>query len=220
MPAANVIQLRAMLSEKFPGVRMRLGKTAENQLRPTAVPQLDEPLHGGVPKGALTEIVSQRSHDGSATLLRALLHQTGRQNQIMALIDGSDSLEVTHLSNRDLARLLWVRCHSANEAMKAADLVLRDGNLPFVLLDLKFNGEKELRKIPATTWYRFQRLAEETGAVCLVFTPRPMLSPAQARFTLQSQLSLSTLEQDADEVMHGLKLALSEQHQRLETPPF
>ena len=50
-----------------------------------------------------------------------------------------------------LSRLLWVRCRGAAEAMKAADLILRDGNLPLVLLDLAGNPPAQFWDIPATT---------------------------------------------------------------------
>jgi hypothetical protein len=58
MMPANVIQLRQMLSERFPGARMSLQSPAEkNNCWPTGIPQIDNPLQGGLPKGALTEII-------------------------------------------------------------------------------------------------------------------------------------------------------------------
>jgi len=112
-----------------------------------------------------------------------------------------------------LARLLWVRARSAEEALKAADYVLRDGNLSLVLLDLKLNSEKELRKIPATTWYRFQRIVEETGMVCVVFTRRGMVVSAQARITLHSRFPLGALERDSDELLRELNVEISDARQ-------
>jgi hypothetical protein len=61
--------------------------------------------------------------------------------------------------NSILRQLLWMRCTKALEAVKAADLLLRDGNFPLVIVDLILNSPEELRKIPQTTWYRLQRLA-------------------------------------------------------------
>lgn len=220
MPSANVIQLRQMLSEKFPGLRMHLDEPAavQNHFWPTGLPQIDEPLRGGLPKNALTEIVSAKKSAGSATLLRQLLSRAAVENQIIALVDGGDSLDVTQIEETVLSRLLWIRCHSANEALKAADLVLRDGNLALVVLDLKTVPEKQLRKIPATTWYRFQRLVEETAAICIVLAPRPMASPAQARITLRSALSLDVLERDADEPLRELKVEAADSRQFVEAP--
>lgn len=211
MPAENVIQLRALLAEKFPGLRMRLDqpRSAGYKFQPTTLQQVDQPLRGGLPKGALTEIVATRETCGSATLIKALLEQCARTNQIGALIDGNDSFEVGRIDASLLSRLLWIRCHAAEEAIKATDLVLRDGNLPFVLLDLKLNPEKQLRKISPRTWYRFQRLVEKTAAVCIVVTPRVLVSGAQARITVQPQFSLGAVEQPSNELLPQLKLEVS-----------
>ena len=208
MSAAKITQLRALLSEKFPGLRMRLeeSRPAEYKFQPTALPQVDRPLRGGLPKGALTEIVAARETCGSATLIKTLLQQCAKTNQIGALIDGNNSFEVGQIDKNVLTGLLWIRCQTAEAAVKAADLVLRDGNLSFVLLDLKLNPEKQLRKIPPRTWYRFQRLVEHTAAVCIVITPRTMVSGAQARITMQPQLSLDAVEQVSGELLSRLKM--------------
>ena len=47
--------------------------------------------------------------------------------------------------------------------MKVADLLLRDGNLPLILLDLQPVPIREVRRIPASALPRFQRLIEPTG---------------------------------------------------------
>jgi len=217
MMSANVIQLRQMLSEKFPGLRCHLDEQPPvRNFHPTGVAQIDEALGGGLPRGALAEIAGVGA--GSATLIRELLFQTAARNQIAALIDGSDSLDVTQMEEMTLSRLLWVRCHGAEEALRAADLILRDGNLPLVLLDLKLNSERQLRKISPTTWYRFQRLVEETMAICLVITPRPMIAPAQSRLTVHSDFSLDALESDTGKLLRRLKLEISEARPSVETP--
>jgi hypothetical protein len=198
-----------MLSEKFPGVRMLLAGPAAAGGALTGIAAIDAPPHGGLPKGALTEVVCGRGASGSATLMRQLLVRAAEENEIVAVIDGNDSLDVTSLDAGVLSRLLWIRCRSANDALKAADLVLRDGNLPLVLLDLKLNSEKELQKIPVTTWYRFQRLVQETTTVCVAFTPRPMLFPAVMRIDLHSQFSIAALDGDAPELLRNLKVEVS-----------
>lgn len=205
MPSANVIQLHRMLAEKFPGARLRLEERPAPATIPTGVAQIDEPCRGGLPKGALTEIVCGEDASGSATLIRQLI-SCAANNQIVTLIDGADSLEVTQILENILARLLWVRCRCAVNALKAVDLVLRDRNLPLVLLDLKMNASAQLQKIPATTWYRLQRLVEESGTVCAVFTPRPMLSPARTRFTLCSRFFLEELDSKTDHLLSKLKI--------------
>jgi len=198
-----------MLSEKFPGVRMLPSgpQAADGAL--TGIAAIDAAPHGGLPRGALTELVCGRGASGSATLMRHLILRAAGENEIVAVIDGGDSLDVTSLGAGILQRLLWIRCRSASEALKATDLALRDGNLPLVLLDLKLNPEKELQKIPATTWYRFQRLVQETTTVCVALTPRPMLFPAVMRIDLHSQFSIDAVDCDAGELLRGVKLEVS-----------
>jgi len=208
----NIIQLRQLLKERFPGLRTNAEEFSSDTraLWPTNLPQIDDLLQGGFAKGALTEIVAERRATGSALLACSLLHQAAHAGQIVAFVDGADSLEVTQLEETILSRLLWVRCRSATEALKATDLLLRDGNVPLVLLDIVINPEKQLRAIPATTWYRLQRLIEETSTVCIVFTPRVMVSPARNRIFLRGTFSLECLEQDQDELLDGLKLEAAE----------
>jgi len=207
MPAARIIQLRELLSEKFPTLRTRLDEApATGKFWPTEIPQLDEPLGGGLPKGAFTEIISGNQHPGSATLLRALVHRAAFENQIIALVDAADSLDVTQLDETALTRLLWVRCRSCEEALRATDLLLRDSNLSLLMLDLINVPDVQLRRVSPTTWYRFQRLVEETATACLIFTPRPMVSPAAARITIQSRFALNALDTPNDELLRLLKL--------------
>jgi len=208
----NIIQLRQLLKERFPGLRTNPEEFTSDTRTfwPTGLRQIDNLLQGGFAKGALTEIVSERRGAGSALLASSLLRQAAQAGQIVALVDGADSLEVTELEESVLSRLLWVRCRSAAEALKATDLLLRDGNVPLVLLDITINPEAQLRKVPATTWYRLQRLIEETSTVCAVFTPRAMVSPARDRIFLNGTFSLDCLEQDQDKLLSDLKLEAAE----------
>lgn len=212
MPTANVIQLRQLLAEKFPNLRTRAdGLAGRNRaVWATGLAPIDGAPAGGLPRGALTEIIAARRGSGSALLVHTFLRHAARENQIAALVDGRDSCDVTQLEPRVLARLLWVRCRTADEALKAADLVLRDGNLPLVLVDLAANPAAELRRIPATIWYRFQRIVEQTPIVCAVLTPRAMVAPAQLRITLLSRFSANALERDPEELALELKLEVSE----------
>ena len=187
---------------------------------PTGLPQLDELLRGGLPQSAVTEIVARSRTCGSALLISSLLHRSAEVRQLAALIDGQDSLDVTPLEPEILSRLLWVRCHSADEALKAADLLLHDGNLPLVLLDLVLNPAAQLRKIPATTWYRLQRIIEETSVALVALTPRPIIGPAQVRITLSSHFGLDALDCDQGELARELKMEVAGTHVRTANEPL
>src|SRR5471032_3177581 len=152
---SKIIELRTLLGEKFP-----------TGLRPTTAPWetgigvLDRLLHGGLRRGTLTEIARREPAMGAAFLLQSLLARTWAHEQRMALVDGRDRLDPAGCRRETLTALLWVRCANAAQAIRATDLLLRDGNLPLVALDLADNSPKELRAIPATTWFRLQRIAE------------------------------------------------------------
>src|SRR2546426_523234 len=190
--SAKIIDLRKLLAERFPHPAV----TTATRLF-TGLPFLDQPIGGGLPRGALTELISPRTSAGSASLTNALIHGANRDNYFLALIDGRDSFDPCGLDNVLLRHLLWVRCRKASEAIKAADLLLRDGNFPLVIVDLVLNAPEELRKIPQTSWYRLQRLVEASATACLVMTRQSMVSSAQLKIVLENRWNLGTLEDES-----------------------
>lgn len=206
MQSRNVLQLRQLLREKFPGLKTRADELPARQREgwATGIEKLDAQLGGGFPRSALSEVVAPLPGCGSALLMLQLLRRAASKNQFAALIDGRDSFDAATVEQSTLDHLLWMRCRNAEEAVKCADLVLRDGNLSVVLLDLVLNPVTELRKIPAPTWYRFQRIVEESATTFLVLTPQPVVSPAEVRVTLRSRFGLSAIE--ADQVKLTLKM--------------
>jgi len=190
MPGSGkIIDLRKLLAQRFP----QLPQTATTRLV-TGVPLLDRSSGGGLPRAALTELTSPRTTAGSASIIHALIHTAYRDNYFLALIDGRDSFDPCGLDDCSLRHLLWVRCSKASEAIRAADLLLRDGNFPLLMLDLVLNSTEELRKIPQTNWYRFQRLVELVPTACLVLTPSEMVASAQVKLVLENSWNLETLE--------------------------
>ena len=209
----NIVQLRQLLAERFPNLRTLTPDDSrhardEASCLPTGLAQIDELLHGGLPKGGITELVVQNTGSGSALIVVSLLRRAHETNQWLALIDGRDSFDPAGLDNALLSRLLWVRCRDAAQAMKAADLLLRDGNLPIALLDLRVNPQMQLRRIPATTWYRLQRILEQTATALLVLTPWGVVSSALARLCLRSRFTLGSLTQNAEELVGSLEIEL------------
>src|SRR3989440_5291185 len=187
--SAKIIDLRKLLAERFPHPAL----TTATRLF-TDLPFLDEPTGGGLPRGAITELISPRTSAGSASLIHALVEAAHRDNYFVALIDGRDSFDPCGLDNFSLRHLFWVRCSKASEAIKAADLLLRDGNFPLVIVDLVLNAPEELRKIPQTNWYRLQRLVEVVPTACLVLTRYEMVSSAQLKLLLENSWDIRTFE--------------------------
>ena len=196
------------MREKFPGLRTHADELPVKTRNGWAsgIAKLDEQLGGGFPRSAISEVIAPRRGCGSALLLLQLLRRAAATNQFAALVDGLDSFDVAAVEQNTLSHLLWIRCQNADEAIKATDLVLRDGNLPVVLLDLALNPDAQLRKIPAPTWYRFQRIVEESAATFIVLTPRAMISPAQVRVTLALAFRARTRRSGSSEAHAGAGL--------------
>src|SRR6266508_6676657 len=208
MPAnGKIIDLRKLLVERFPHA------PAAPTTRLVTLPVLDESTEGGLPRGAITELISPQISAGSASLIHALLHAAHRDNYFLALIDGRDSFDPCGLNNASMRHLLWVRCSKAPEAIKAADLLLRDGNFPLVIVDLVLNAPEELRKIPQTSWYRLQRLVESAPTACLVLTRLGMVSSAQLKIVLENSWTLESFEQE--NAISRLRIRVERSHLRL-----
>ena len=192
MGAPNkVVDLRKLLAERFPHPSSPAASILE-----TGLSFLDEPAGGGLPKNAITELITPKRSSGSASLIHGLLQSAQRDRHFVALIDGSDSFDPGSSDNSALRHLLWIRCRKAFDAIKAADFLLRDGNFPLLIVDLVLNSTEELRKIPQTSWYRLQRLVEAVPTACLVINRQSLVSSAQLKIVLENSWNLVALEDD------------------------
>ena len=189
MSASKVVDLRKLLAARFPHPSL-----PPATILPTGVEFLDQIAGGGLPKSAIIELISPRASAGSASLIHTLLRSAQRDRHFIALIDGSDSFDPSSSDNSALQHLLWIRCRQAFDAVKAADFLLRDGNFPLVIVDLILNAADELRKIPQTSWYRLQRLAEAVPSACLVINRQSLVSSAQLKIVLENSWTLPDLE--------------------------
>lgn len=205
MATAAIIDLRKALAERFP----QRSQPATTVL-PTYLPFLDQLTGGGFPKSAISELISPRASAGSASLIHALLRSAQRDQHFIALIDGSDSFDPGSSDNVALRHLLWIRCRKPFDAVKAADLLLRDGNFPLVIVDLVLNPADELRKIPKTSWYRLQRLAEAVPSACLIINRQSMVSSAQLKIVLENSWTLADLEKQ--NAIADLRLRVQRSH--------
>ncbi len=207
--SSKIIDLRKLLAERFP----HAPATAATCLV-TGLPFLDQSIAGGLPRGAITELISPRTSAGSASLIHAFIDGAYRDTYFLALIDGRDSFDPCGLDNTLLRHLLWVRCRQASETIRAADLLLRDGNFPLVIVDLVLNSPEELRKIPQTNWYRLQRLVELIPTACLVLTRYEMVGSAQLKLVLENSWNLETLEKQ--DVISQLRIVVKRSHMQSE----
>jgi hypothetical protein len=198
-PSEKVIELRQLLAERFGQAQLPVEETYA-----TGLPALDEV---GIPRAALTEIVSTiSSGPGGALLLYGMLHSTIRQGERVILIDGKDAFAPKGLPVSDRKRLLWMRCHDAWETIKVADLAIRDGNVPLVVLLLSLNPISELKRIPANVWHRLQMLAEKSAVTVMVFTPYAQVGCARLRISVGGAFPLARLHHNRAKLLPDLSL--------------
>ncbi len=197
---ARLVGLRSLLAEKFPAV-----ETKESGVLPTGHAAFDGP-EGGLRRGRLTEITG--SLGAGPLFLELLLTILAREKCFAALIDGGHSFSPEDYSPDALARLLWVFCREAGQAIKSADLLLRDGNLALVVLDLQWLAPRDLQRIPASTWHRFQRVVEKTDAVFAVISPRPMIEGAAVRIAVRNQWDLRAMRCCRSKLMSELEVQI------------
>ena len=172
-----------MLAEKFPATKQKPGG-----IFPRGLAGIDA-AEGGVRRAALTEFSG--TSGAGALFLHALLGAVCREKCFAALVDAARTFEPDSCPAAALAHLLVVFCADAMQAVKATDILLRDGNLSVVMLDFQSVPLSQLKHIPANTWHRFQRLAEQTTAAIIVLTRQPMIEAAQVRIAGASRWTLA-----------------------------
>jgi hypothetical protein len=149
----------------------------------TGVTRLDAHLHGGFPRGQLSEVVGPRS-SGRASLAHRLMAAATGRGELVALVDALDMFDVesAHAAGVDLRRVLWIRglvvtnpglCRDLNQraieqAIRACALVLQAGNFGLVVFDAAEAPLDVLRRLPFTTWLRLQRMVEGTQTACVL----------------------------------------------------
>jgi hypothetical protein len=150
---------------------------------------IDGILHGGLPRGQVSEIAGVPS-SGRTTLLLRLIGAVTRRGEIAALIDTCDRLDVAAVSAAgiDADRLLWIRGESVDalsvsdrvidRAVKALSLVLQAGGFALVAIDLADVPPRVLKSLPYTTWLRVQRIVEGSDTACLLIGPEPLARSA------------------------------------------
>lgn len=179
------VRIESSLGENFSSTLL-LGERRAPLTVPIGVAALDT-LTGGLPRGALTEIVGPPSSGRTSVMLTALAGATRRQ-EACALVDASDSFDpaTAAVAGVDLERLLWVRCsqqstqasakrHSKHKALdrleqvlKITDLLLQGGGFGMVVLDLGDISPQSARCISLTSWFRFRRTVEPTATILLL----------------------------------------------------
>ncbi len=120
MPSADTIrlQIEAALAHKVPSALTPAPRVI-HPVTSTGVSEIDALLEGGLPVGAITEMVGPES-SGRTAIVLSFLRQLARAGRVCAWVDVSDTLspESAAAAGIDLSRLLWVRCGVAKATTK------------------------------------------------------------------------------------------------------
>jgi recombination protein RecA len=103
-------QVEAALAGRIPGALTPAAKTIR-EVMPTGVAAVDEVLEGGLPVGAVTEMIGAEC-SGRTALALSFVAGVTRAERVCAWVDVSDALspESAAAAGVELKRLLWVRC--------------------------------------------------------------------------------------------------------------
>ena len=186
-PAAAVLEsaLRARKLDRTLTTALQPGK-GDGLVAPTGAAALDTVLHGGLPRGELSEVAGAPS-SGRTTLLFQVMAAATHRGEIAALVDTFDRLDLGSIvaAGIDLERLLWIRGEASSppdraieRALKALNLVLQSGGFGVAAIDLADAPSSALNRLPFTTWMRVQRTIEGSETACLIVGPHPIARSA------------------------------------------
>jgi hypothetical protein len=200
--ATPLQEIRRQLREKFPAahgfapVPEPVAEVAKNPFETATFPA-----------GAISEIVPAAEGGGLSLWIAGLLADPEEADGFpkFVLIDGGDAFDPASFTAAACSQLLWVRCAKVQEALKAADLLVRDGNVPFVMLDLCSLPMKALRSIPSAAWWRFKQLAEKTASRLVVLSPSPLVPCASLRLSLSTHLTLADFDLPRHELLQRVE---------------
>lgn len=156
--------------------------------------------------GAVGEIVAEPLSSGLGLMVSSLIEGNDEAvRRPVALVDGSDAFDPRDVSREARGRLLWARCRTVEQALRVTDLLLRDGNMPRVLLDLAFCQKSALRRLPLGVWHRLKLLAEQGGGACVVLSSFALVPGSHWRLFLEKPLTLESLDQPREILLSSLQ---------------
>jgi recombination protein RecA len=161
-------EIESALTGRFNSLKLAAAPLSE--FVPSGIPEIDS-ISGGLPRGAIAELIGPVSSGRTSLLLSVLAEATQRQ-ELCALVDLNDAFDTeAALGMRiEFDYLLWIRC-SANveHALKASELLLQSASFGLVALDL---GD-HTHRVPLSSWFRLRRTVEDTPASLLVIEQQP-----------------------------------------------
>jgi len=178
----------------------------------TGVLAIDAALGGGLPRGRVTELVSAAPSSGGELVFGALLASTRTARLRVALIDAADGFAPKNYRPDFLRHLVWVRARSLPEALRCADVLVRDGNYAVLVLDLRGVPTRVLRQQPASAWHRLRLAAEQNPGAVLVQSAAGIVPAVPWRLVLRTPAVLANLRRPRAERVAALAVEVERGH--------
>jgi hypothetical protein len=208
MPSSAALrqQIESDFQHRYPSVLTPSARTI-CEVAATGIARIDDLLDGGLPIGAISEIIGPAS-SGRTTITLAFLARRMQEGSVCAFIDANDTFdpESAAANGVNLKHLLWVRCNALygkpslavrftasdkkqpkekpwprlDQAIRAADLLLQAGGFAAIVLDLADEAIEHGRRIPLATWFRFRQAADRTRCSLIVLGKAPYAQSSAA----------------------------------------
>lgn len=178
--AALRIQIEDALATRFPAALTPVARTVR-ETATTGIAAVDTLLEGGLPVGAISELVGPEC-SGRTSLALAFAARRTAEGQVCAWIDAGDAFdpESAAASGVRLRQLLWVRCGNhlseksgkpwarLDQALRVTDSLLQAGGFAAIVLDLGSMDPAHGMRIPLPSWFRFRQAADRTRCSLVV----------------------------------------------------
>ncbi|MDF1656555.1 MAG: hypothetical protein P1U58_03015 [Verrucomicrobiales bacterium] len=196
--AAALAALRDQLGTKIrSGSDLLRVQRAQEIKASTGLDSLNEHLGGGLPKGQLTEIISERgSCGGGGLVMAAMLSRARREQQYVMLFDVGGSFGAESFPPVDLEALLWVGCTSPGESLEALDIASRDENFGLFLLDWRNCQARDWRGIKSSLWYRILGQLREREIPAVLFAAQSVTSVAKRKLQVSVPVRCGNMDEE------------------------
>ena len=239
MPSSAALrqQIESDFQHRYPSVLTPSARTI-CEVAATGIARIDDLLDGGLPIGAISEIIGPAS-SGRTTITLAFLARRMQEGSVCAFIDANDTFdpESAAANGVNLKHLLWVRCNALygkpslavrftasdkkqpkekpwprlDQAIRAADLLLQAGGFAAIVLDLADEAIEHGRRIPLATWFRFRQAADRTRCSLIVLG---MAAYAQSSAAVALECAPLHPETAGSSVLRGFTFKLQRGRQR------
>ncbi|GAB4248021.1 MAG: hypothetical protein OHK005_14500 [Candidatus Methylacidiphilales bacterium] len=187
----KLVQLKHWLQEHAPHLlHQTVRETGRGR---TGVPELDRQIGSVWPESGVVEWVRSCPSTGATALL---LHLASHQKKGWIAWVDCNQLDPASCPSGLVSRLLWVRARDGMEVVRAGELLVRDGNVAWVVLDLGEDEEQARVRVPASVWFRLGQVTRQSGRLVVVMTSRARVSGARLRVRFGGARTVEDIDTD------------------------